>query len=184
MIDSEIELARKGKAARMIIKVNNLEEKVMIDKLYEASAAGVKVDLLVRGICCLVPGAQGLSENINVIRIVDRFLEHARVFYFHNDGQEEIYLSSADWMKRNLYKRIEVGFPIYDAALKAEVKQLLLFQLQDTQKAKRLDAEQNNLPIHSSDDQHIRSQILTYQWLKNKEASKTMQTRRKTPLPS
>jgi polyphosphate kinase len=171
-IDREIRMTKKGKPARVIIKLNNLEEKVMIDKLYEASRAGVKVDLLIRGICCLVPGVQGQSENIQVIRIVDRFLEHARVFYFYNGGKEDIYLSSADWMKRNLYKRIEVGFPVYDAEIRAELKQMLYFQLQDTLKAKRLDGEQNNLPIESRDEAPVRSQITTYEWLKNKEENK------------
>jgi polyphosphate kinase len=103
---------------------------------------------------------------------VDRFLEHARVFYFYNGGKEDIYLSSADWMKRNLYKRIEVGFPVYDAEIRAELKQMLDFQLQDTIKAKQLDAEQNNLPIESRNEAPVRSQITTYEWLKNKEGNK------------
>lgn len=179
-IDREIAMRKKGKPARVIIKLNNLEEKVMIDKLYEASRAGVKIDLLIRGICCLVPGVQGQSEHIQVIRIVDRFLEHARVFYFYNDGKEDIYLSSADWMKRNLYKRIEVGFPIYDEEIQAQLKQILFFQLQDTLKAKRLDAQQNNLAIDSIGETPIRAQLATYEWLKNKEESKDAEKRSAT----
>jgi polyphosphate kinase len=173
MLDREIKFAKSGKTAKTIIKVNSLEDKVMINKLYEASQAGVKIELIIRGICCLVPNIKGVSDNIKVIRIVDRYLEHARVFWFHNDGQEEIYLSSADWMRRNLYKRIEVGFPVYQEDIKAELKQMLTLQLADTAKARQLDQEQNNLPIISGKDPNIRAQTDFYEWLKTREEKVT-----------
>ena len=118
LIDNEIKNAQKGKPASMILKMNSLEDSKIIRKLYEANKAGVKIELIIRGICRLVPGIKGLSDNINVISIVDRFLEHARVYIFHNNGKELIYLASADWMKRNLSRRIEVGFPINDRKFK------------------------------------------------------------------
>lgn len=135
MIDREIALAKEGKEARVVIKLNNLEEEKMIAKLYEASQAGVCVDLIIRGICRLKPGQKGLSENIRAIRIVDGYLEHARIFKFFNDGKPETYLSSADWMNRNLHRRIEVGFPIKDPVALEELDQLLELQLTDNVKA-------------------------------------------------
>ncbi len=103
----------------------------MILHLYEASNAGVKIDLIIRGICCIVPGIKGLSENIRITSIVDRFLEHARIFIFHNSGKEKIYLSSADWMTRNLSYRIETSFPIYDPAIRKHIKDFIQIQLKD-----------------------------------------------------
>ncbi len=170
LLDREIDLARAGKPARIVIKLNNLEEKVMIDKLYQASEAGVQVDLLIRGICCLIPGRKGLSENITVTRIVDRFLEHSRIFWFHNNGREEFYLSSADWMKRNLYKRIEVGFPVYDVTVREELKQMLLLQLEDSQKARHLDASHHSKPASGPGKKRVRAQTDFYEWLKEKES--------------
>ena len=108
----ETELARQGKPARIIAKMNALIEPQIIQTLYQASMAGVKIDLIVRGICALRPGVLGVSENISVRSIIGRFLEHSRVFYFHNNGDPEIYCASADWMERNFFRRIEVAFPI------------------------------------------------------------------------
>ncbi len=116
----------------------------MIDRLYEASQAGVKINLLIRGICCLAPGVAGQSENITVTRIVDRYLEHARVFVFHNDGDPLYFLGSADWMNRNLHSRIEVCFPVENHELKAELSSILDLQLRDTVKAIQLTADLNN----------------------------------------
>jgi len=130
LIDREIANAAKGLPAQIIIKLNNLEEKVLIDKLYEASAAGVKIDLIVRGICCLIPGIAGLSENVTVKRIIDRYLEHGRIFVFHNIGIKEVYIGSADWMNRNIYRRVEVCFPIYDETIKSEMLKLIEIQLE------------------------------------------------------
>lgn len=168
LIDREIALTKKGKVGYLVIKINNLEDKVMVDKLYEASQAGVKIFLIVRGICTLVPGIEGMSENINVIRLVDRFLEHARIFIFHNDGNEEIYMGSADWMKRNLYRRIEVVFPIYDPEVKLEVRKLIDLQLKDNTKARLLDENHNNNHRLSKHGKKVRAQIDFYNWLNNR----------------
>ncbi|HVV06900.1 MAG TPA: polyphosphate kinase 1 [Puia sp.] len=128
LIDREIQHVRLGKPASIIIKLNNLEERALIEKLYEASRAGVTIQLIVRSICCCIPGVLGMSHNIRIIRIVDRYLEHGRVFYFHNNGHEEVFLGSADWMNRNIYRRIEVCFPLYDESLKKEIKEMIRLQ--------------------------------------------------------
>ena len=144
LIDREIAFARAGRPASITIKMNNLEEQVLIDKLYEASQAGVRIQLIVRGICCCIPGVSGMSSNITIRRIIDRYLEHGRVFLFHNDGDEEIFLGSADWMNRNIYRRIEVCFPLYDARLKAQIRELIRLQLADTVAATEIDAANEN----------------------------------------
>jgi polyphosphate kinase len=135
LIEREIKNAKKGKPAGIIIKLNNLQERAMIEKLYEASRAGVKVQLIVRSICSLAPGVEGQSENITIHRIVDRYLEHARVFVFHNDGEPQYYMGSADWMNRNLHSRIEVVFPVYDKKFGEELNHILQLQLNDNAKA-------------------------------------------------
>jgi polyphosphate kinase len=131
-IDREIINAKAGKKAFIVAKVNSLVDGKVIDRLYEASAEGVRIDLIVRGICCLRPGVEGLSENITVRSITGRFLEHSRVFLFHNDGKDDMYLSSADWMPRNLDRRIELLFPVEDADCRARVKEILTVGLEDT----------------------------------------------------
>ena len=175
LIEREIDIARSGKPAEIIIKLNNLEEPVMIEKLYEASMAGVNVKCLVRGICCLKPGVTPFSERIEVYRLVDNFLEHARIFMFRNQNQEEVYLSSADWMNRNLYRRIEVGFPVKDALIKAELLRLLQCQLTDNTKLSKLNADGENLKVEKR-GKKIRAQHDFYQWLKEKE-DKPMRSR-------
>ena len=135
LIRREIHAAQEGKEAFIVAKMNSLCDKEIIDLLYEASAAGVKIDLIIRGICCLKAGMAELSENISVRSIVGNFLEHSRIFYFHNRGYEEIYMGSADWMPRNLDKRVEILFPVEDEKLKAEVIHILNIQLADTLKA-------------------------------------------------
>ncbi|MDN5212552.1 polyphosphate kinase 1 [Fulvivirgaceae bacterium BMA12] len=170
MIDREIEFARNSEDAQIIIKLNNLEDQVMISKLYEASQAGVDVKLITRGICCLVPNVAGISENIEVYRLVDMYLEHARIFIFRHGGENNMYLSSADWMKRNLYRRIEVGFPIYDPAIRKELMQLINLQLKDNVKARKLDKNHKHLPIKRAPRaRKIRAQIQFYNWLKSKQ---------------
>ena len=153
LIDREIQNAKQGKEASIIIKMNNLQEKNMINKLYEASQAGVKVRLLVRSICCLAPGIPGQSENIEVRRIVDRYLEHARVFVFHNSGDPEYYMGSADWMNRNLHSRIEVCFPLYDKKLCNEIGHILDLQLSDNSKAVIFTTDLENVYTHPSNGQ-------------------------------
>jgi len=130
LIDKEINNAKEGLEAEIIIKLNNLEDHDMIDKLYEAGQAGVKVHLVVRGICCLNPQLNGHSENITVTRILGRYLEHSRILVFHQKGKKQVYLTSADWMQRNLYKRIEIAFPVYDKKIKSNLLEYLDCQLQ------------------------------------------------------
>jgi len=148
LIDREISHARAGAQAYISAKINRLADKELIEKLYEASQAGVKIDLIVRGICMLRPGVPDLSENISVRNIIGRFLEHSRVFYFANDGDEEIYIGSADWMSRNLKHRIEVVVPISDPALKNYLKKVLLAAyLRDNVKARELWPDGSYAPV-------------------------------------
>ncbi|MEZ4688405.1 MAG: polyphosphate kinase 1, partial [Bacteroidia bacterium] len=165
MIDREIAHSKAGKKGRMVVKLNGLEDRPMINKLYDASQAGVEIDLIVRGICCLRPGVPGLSENIRVIRIIDRFLEHARVFYFHNDGEEDLYLASADWMTRNLERRVETGFPIKEPSLKKQIIDILNLQLTDNVKAVELSPDIENVPAES-EGPPVRAQIATYEYVR------------------
>ncbi len=141
LIKRETENAKAGKEARIIAKMNSLCDKEIIKLLYDASRAGVKIDLIVRGICCLRAQVAQMSENINVRSIVGTFLEHSRIFYFYNDGKEAVYMASADWMPRNLDKRVEIMFPVEDERLKEEVKHILDIQLSDTLKAYVMNEE-------------------------------------------
>ena len=166
LIDRETANAKKGKEAYIIAKMNGLEEPNIIKRLYEASNAGVTIKLIVRGICCLVPGVKGMSENIEVISILDRFLEHSRMYYFYNDGKDEMYLASADWMKRNLRKRIEVGFPVYDENIKEMLKDLLDIQLRDNTKARIIDKKQTNKYKQDDNIMKVRTQYATYDYMK------------------
>lgn len=129
LIDREIQNAKDGSQAHIMAKMNSLCDKEIIEKLYEASCAGVKIELIVRGICCLKPGIKGLSENITVRSIVGNFLEHARIFYFENGGNWEVYMASADWMPRNLDKRVEIMFPVEDEELKKRYFMFLRYSL-------------------------------------------------------
>ncbi len=141
LIKRETENAKAGKEAKIVAKMNSLCDKEIIKLLYEASRAGVKIDLIIRGICCLRAQVPGMSENINVRSIVGTFLEHSRIFYFYNDGKEEVFMASADWMPRNLDKRVEIMFPVEDEVLKEEVKHILEIQLEDTLKAHVMNGE-------------------------------------------
>lgn len=138
LIEQEIRHANSGRSARIIAKMNALVDPQLIQALYKASQAGVEIDLIVRGICSLRPGVQGISENIRVISVVGRFLEHSRIFYFHNDGQEKVFLSSADWMQRNLDRRVELMFPIEDPALRLDITRALELYLNEIMKARIL----------------------------------------------
>ncbi len=143
LVEREIEAAKEGKEARIIAKTNALSDPDIIELLYKASAAGVDIELIVRGICCLIPGIPKISENIKVRSIVGKYLEHSRIFYFYNRGQEEIYLSSADWMPRNLNRRVELLFPIDSVEIKERLKGILNIMMSDTVKAKIKDSEGN-----------------------------------------
>lgn len=169
LIDREIALAKAGKGGRIILKMNALQDPVMISRLYEASEAGVEIDLIVRGICCLIPG-QAYSRHIRVTRIVDTFLEHARVWYFDNGGKPQLFLGSPDWMRRNLYRRIEAVVPVLDPALRQELTDMLEIQLADKRKACFVDAQQHNCwkSTHPQKEK-IRSQYTFYEYLKQKE---------------
>lgn len=168
LIDFEIQKAKAGKMAKIFLKMNSLQDPEMIEKLYEASQAGVSIKLIIRGICCLVPGVKGLSENIEAISIVDRFLEHSRIFLFYHGGREKIYLSSADWMVRNLTYRVETTFPILDSKLRKEIKDYINIQLRDNVKARLLDEKLSNQYYKNGSDMAIRSQIETYYYTKRK----------------
>ncbi|MCH5597532.1 polyphosphate kinase 1 [Niabella ginsengisoli] len=164
LIDREIGYAKSGSKAKMIIKINNLEDEKMIMKLYEASNEGVEIQLIVRGICRLMPGVKAQSENIKVIRVVDRYLEHGRIFWFYNNGEDEVYLGSADWMTRNLYRRIEVCFPVLDPSAKTSLKHVLEIYLNDTTKEISSTAGRNNIPVTKGKAR--RAQAEMYQWVK------------------
>lgn len=140
-IDEEIALHKKHGNGHIIAKMNSLTDKVVIDKLYDASQAGVKIDLIIRGICCLRAQIPGLSENIRVISIIGRFLEHSRIYYFHHNGEQKLYLSSADMMTRNMVKRVEIEFPILDPAIKKDIVSILETMLNDNVKARELSAD-------------------------------------------
>lgn len=159
LIDRERLNAIAGKPARIIAKMNSLSNQEIIDKLYEASQAGVKIVLIVRGVCCLRPGVPERSENIQVISIVDRFLEHARIMYFYNGGEEDVYLSSADWMTRNLTRRIELMCPVFDPSLRQVLINMLQLNINDNVKARELQPNGTYEHISSADKQPFRSQF-------------------------
>jgi len=161
-IRREAENAQDGKPAAIIAKMNSLVDPQMIDELYLASRAGVHIQLIIRGICCLRPGVPGLSDNIRVISIIDRFLEHARVYIFENAGQREYFLASADWMSRNLDRRVEVAFPIYDPALQQQVQEIIDTQLADNVKARVLLAD-NTCVFNRNDQPPLRAQMAHYE---------------------
>ena len=159
----EAEHARAGRPARVIAKMNGLADPRLIEELYEASGAGVRIDLIVRGICCLRPEVPGLSDNIRVISIVDRYLEHARIFYFENGGNGEYLLASADWMPRNLDRRVEIAFPVLDPRLQAQVREILEIQLADTVKARRILPDGRSERVDAEGRPPLRSQERLYE---------------------
>lgn len=167
LINAEIRNAKKGEKAEIVLKLNNLVDEELIKKLYEASQAGVKIVLIIRGICSLVPGVKGWSENIEAISIVDRFLEHARILYFYSGGEEKVFISSADWMVRNLDLRVEVTAPIYNESLKKKLKKMLAIQIQGNVKARTLDGQLSN-DYRKTIGEPVRSQLETYDYFKYK----------------
>lgn len=166
LIDNEIRLAKAGKKAYMIFKMNSLADEQIIAKLYQASNAGVKIQMIIRGMCCLVPGVKGFSENIEVISIVDKYLEHARVHIYGNGGEELIYLTSADFMTRNIDNRVEVGFPIYDDNLRKEIRDIIDIQLRDNTKARQITGSSINKYHKTTAETLTRAQIDIYNYLK------------------
>ncbi|OZT84901.1 polyphosphate kinase 1 [Vibrio sp. 03_296] len=169
LVDNEIANAQAGKKAAITLKVNNLVDKGLISRLYEASSAGVTIRMIIRGMCSLVPGLEGLSDNIEIISIIDRFLEHPRVLVVHNDGEPLVYISSADWMERNIDNRIEVMSPVRDPRIKQRIIDILNIQFTDTVKARRIDKEMSNNYVERGNRKKIRSQIAIYDYLKNVE---------------
>ncbi|MFQ2222742.1 polyphosphate kinase 1 [Aeromonas enteropelogenes] len=171
MIDNELTNAKAGQPSGITLKINNLVDRDLINRLYAASQAGVPIQMIIRGMCALRPGVPGLSDNIKVISIIDRFLEHPRVMVFHNKGNPQLYISSADWMSRNIDGRIEVGTPIYDERLKQRILDILELQLSDTCKARVIDADQKNEYVKRGNRRKIRSQVAIYDYLKRIEAN-------------
>jgi polyphosphate kinase len=161
-IQREADHARRGRPARIVAKMNSLVDRALIEELYAASQAGVTVDLIVRGICCLRPGMPGLSDRIRVISIVDRYLEHARVFYFQNTDAPEYWLASADWMPRNLDHRVEIAFPVLDPRLQARIHEVLELQLSDTAKAREILLDGSSVRVRTSGVPPLRSQERLY----------------------
>jgi polyphosphate kinase len=169
LIDREIDHIKQKRTAGLTLKVNNLVDNGLINRLIKASQAGVNVKLIVRGMCALVPGIEGYTENITAISIIDRFLEHPRVTVFDNNGDPDVYISSADWMTRNIDNRIEVGCPILDIDLKRTIIDTLNLQFKDTMKARIIDQDMNNYYVPRGNKRKIRSQIAIYNYIKNKE---------------
>lgn len=167
MIHREIEHVKAGRKGRIVLKMNGLHDQNMINELYNASENEVEIDLIVRGICCLVPN-RPFSANIKVTRIVDMFLEHSRIWYFYNDGEEELFLTSADWMRRNLNRRIETAFPILNAEIKRNIIDILNIQLQDNVKACLIDEHLHNNFKRDGNPVKVRAQLAVYEYLKNK----------------
>ena len=167
LIQTEIDNNKEGKPSGIKLKLNSLSDFKIIDKLYEASMAGVKIQLIVRGVCCLIPGVKGMSENIEIISIIDKFLEHPRIFIFKNEGDEKLYISSADFMSRNLDNRVEVACPIYDQEIKQEIKDSFNICWSDNVKARIFSQEHVNA-YRETNPQKIRSQFETYSYYLNK----------------
>lgn len=165
LVNNEIALAQAGEEAYIILKMNSLEDKDMIKLLYRASEAGVKIRLLIRGICSLVPGIKGQSENIYITSIIDRYLEHGRIYIFGNQGDEQVYIGSADWMTRNLNHRIEVVTPILDISLKRRLRNLINIQIADNVKARVIDEKQKNNYV-TNNNPRVQSQLATYEFFR------------------
>jgi polyphosphate kinase len=169
LIDNEIKNAKAGKEAYMILKMNSLADEQMIAKLYQASNAGVKIKMIIRGMCCLISGMKGFSENIEVISIIDKYLEHSRVHIYCNGGDELFYLTSADFMTRNIDTRVEVGFPIFDEGLKKEIRDIINLQLADNTKSREINAHNTNKYHRDDSGVQQRAQVDIYDYLKFKD---------------
>ncbi|MCK5452770.1 MAG: polyphosphate kinase 1 [Calditrichia bacterium] len=168
LIQNEMKIAKAGKPAYIFAKMNSLVDQTMIKKLYKASQAGVQIKLIIRGICSLIPGIKGLSENIEAISIVDKYLEHSRIFLFGNGGEEIYYISSADWMIRNLDNRVEAAVPIYDKDVQQELKDFFMIQFKDNFKSRIFNQKQDNRYQRNEKEPVFRAQENLYQYLKEK----------------
>ncbi|NMH63693.1 polyphosphate kinase 1 [Shewanella salipaludis] len=180
LIDQEIVNAHGRMKAAITLKLNNLIDEALIQKLYEASAAGVKIRLLIRGMCALIPRIPGVSDNIEVYSIVDRFLEHSRVMLFHAGGENKLYICSADWMSRNVDNRVEVSAPIYDPRLKQMVMDILSLQFNDNTKARIINKEQSNPYRNRGNKRKLRSQVAIYHYLVNYEKRQLQELKQQT----
>ncbi|MGI8819255.1 MAG: polyphosphate kinase 1 [Chthoniobacterales bacterium] len=183
MIERERDHALAGRPAKITVKLNSLVDQEIIEKLYEASCAGVQIDLIIRGICCLRPRVPGLSENIRVLSIVGRFLEHSRIYHFANDGDPAVYLASADWMPRNFLRRVEIAFPLEDAALRDEVRnEVMPAFLNDRVKARELQADGTYLRLHPEPGQPPTQAQLYFRERSRKQLRKLAESQQSTPL--
>ena len=163
--------AKAGKEAWTVIKLNSLSDRTITRKLYEASQVGVKITIIARGISILIPGIPGVSDNIEAFSIVDKYLEHSRIYVFANDGKKEFYISSADWMQRNFDYRIEVTVPIFDADIKEELWTMLQIQMADNTKARLLNRDAINKYRTTGSDKPVRSQLEIYNYFRQKLTS-------------
>jgi polyphosphate kinase len=169
LIDHEIQVAEQGDKAEIILKLNNLVDKGLITKLYAASNAKVNIRLIIRGMCSLIPGVKGMSEKIKVISIIDQYLEHPRVMVFHNEGNKQVFITSADWMERNLDHRVEVACPIYDEELKTRILHTIELHFKDNTKARIIDRQQKNHYVSHNNNERVRSQVAIYDYLQEQE---------------
>jgi polyphosphate kinase len=172
-IDREIKAASEGRHASIILKLNSLSDEKLILKLYEAARKGVKIKMIVRGICCMYTESKKFKKKVNSISIVDEYLEHARIMIFNHDGKEKVYISSADWMLRNVDHRVEAACPVLDKEIQQELKDIINIQLSDNVKARTLNNELDNEYVIPRNGKKIRSQIETYNYLLNKTYSAT-----------
>ena len=168
LIENEIHHAKTGRKARIILKLNTLVDNEIINKLYQAINAGVDIELIIRGACSIIPGIPGMSERIKAISIVDKFLEHSRIFIFHNNGKPLYYISSADGMGRNFDRRIEIACPIFDKDIQKEIQDLIELQLRDNVKARIINADQDNPYVSCDETEEIRSQFALHEYYKQK----------------
>ncbi|CAN5383002.1 polyphosphate kinase 1 [soil metagenome] len=172
LITKEIRIAKSGKPAAITLKMNSLSDEMLIEKLYEAAKAGVEIKMVVRGIFCMLTESKKYKEPVHAISIIDEYLEHARVMIFHNNGDEKVFINSADWMVRNIDHRIEAGCPIFDADIKKEIKDIIQIQLSDNIKARKLDNDLSNLYVNPRNTRKVRSQVETYNYLHRKSYGK------------
>ncbi|MEO7767279.1 MAG: phospholipase D-like domain-containing protein, partial [Ferruginibacter sp.] len=175
LISKEIRAAKAKKPAAITLKINSLSDELLIEKLYEAAKAGVEIKMVVRGIFCMFTENKKYKHPVQAISIVDEYLEHARVMIFHNDGDEKVYISSADWMVRNIDHRIEVACPVFNKDIREELKDILHIQLADNIKARKLDNQLENGYINPRNTKKIRSQVETYNYLHRKPSIKEME---------